>query len=131
MTRAIDVMTERPMTVSPNESVAAAARVLEALEIRHLPVVDDSGELAGMLSDRDLRGGLATDGTSAPLPSTRVRDVMSREIIEAFPDDDLVEIAELMIDNRIGAVPILDERRALVGIVSYVDVLRSMIADAR
>jgi len=50
-------------------------------------------------------------------------------VIQANADDDLLEIAELMVDNKIGAVPIVDERGVLVGIVSYVDILRSMIAD--
>ena len=127
MTRAIDVMTERPRTIARDSTIATAAQILEELEIRHLPVVDDAGELVGMISDRDLRGAIAEGG--GPPPSARVEDVMSDEVVEALPDDELAEVAELMVDNRIGAVPIVDERGALVGIVSYVDLLRAMIAE--
>jgi CBS domain-containing protein len=127
MTRAIDVMTERPATTSPAATVAAAATMLDDLDIRHLPVVDSSGELIGMISDRDLRGAFAVNGDGAPPGRARIVDVMSSNVIRALPDDELQEIAELMVDNRIGAVPIVDERGMLVGIVSYVDVLKSMV----
>jgi CBS domain-containing protein len=131
MTRAIDVMTERPVTVSAEASVTTAARILDELEIRHLPVIDDAGELVGMLSDRDVRGSLGASGDGALEASARVGDLMTGNVIEALPDDDLADVAELMVDYRIGAVPIVDARRTLVGIVSYVDVLRSIIAERR
>jgi acetoin utilization protein AcuB len=131
MTRAIDVMTERPVTVPTHATVTTAARILEDLEIRHLPVVDDEGDLVGMISDRDMRGALGASDGGVPAPSTRVGDLMNSDVIDALPDDELVDIAELMVDNRIGAVPIVDERGALVGIVSYVDVLRSIVADRK
>jgi acetoin utilization protein AcuB len=125
MTRATDVMTESPATIAPGETIATATRMLEELEIRHLPVVDGSGELVGMLSDRDLRGAMGSD-RGGPPASARIVDVMNGNVVQANADDDLAEIANLMIDNRIGAVPIVDERGMLVGIVSYVDVLRSV-----
>jgi len=127
MTRAIDVMTERPRTISPQATVGAAVRLLEELEIRHLPVVDESGELIGMLSDRDLRGSHGDGELGTPRGSARIVDLMNGNVIQAMADDDLAEIAELMVDNRIGAVPIVDERGMLVGIVSYVDVLRTLV----
>ena len=129
MTRTVDVMTESPTTVSPRATVEAAIRLLEAQEIRHLPVVNEAGELVGMLSDRDLRGNLGADG--GPPGSARIVDVMNGDVIQALADDDLLEIAELMVDNKVGAIPIVDERGVLVGIVSYVDILRSMIADRK
>lgn len=131
MTRAIDVMTERPVTVTADHSLAAAARILDDLAIRHLPVVDAGGELIGMLSDRDVRGVVAANDPAEPRMSSRVVDLMNGDVISAVPDDELVDIAELMVDNGVGAIPIVDERGTLVGIVSYVDVLRSMISDGR
>ena len=131
MLRAIDVMTERPATVSINATVSTAARLLEDLQIRHLPVIDDAGELVGILSDRDLRGTLGPSDEGAPPTTATVVNIMSSDVIRALPDDELADIAELMVDNRIGAVPIVDERGMLIGIVSYVDVLRSMLAHRR
>lgn len=129
MTRAIDVMTERPVTIAPDATVASAAQILDELEIRHLVVVDNDGQLVGMVSDRDLRGALAASDGGRPSPSEAIVDVMNGNVVQALPDDDLLEVAELMVDNRIGAVPIVDERSMLVGIVSYVDVLKSMIKE--
>jgi len=127
MTRAIDIMTELPVTIDPLATVEAAVRTLEALEIRHLPVVDEEGELVGMISDRDLRGPLGA-GPAGHVPrSARIVDVMNSNVTRALPDDDVTELARAMVDQRIGALPITDERGLLVGIVSYVDLLRSMI----
>lgn len=127
MTRAIDIMTELPVTISPEATVEAAVRTLEALEIRHLPVVDEEGELVGMVSDRDLRGAMgASDGGGVPL-AAHISDVMNTNVVQALPDDEVGDLAQLMVDQRIGALPIVDERGLLIGIVSYVDLLRSMI----
>jgi acetoin utilization protein AcuB len=131
MVRATDVMTEEPVTIRPTSTVAEAARVLDRLAIRHLPVVDDNGELVGMLSDRDLRGAPAAADEelipSLPPPSARVEDVMSSDVIPAGPDDELVAVAQLMIEHRVGAVPIVDGRGQLIGIVSYVDILQKVV----
>ena len=121
-------MTQDPISVRTTDTVKEAILLLERLDIRHLPVISENGALVGMLSDRDLRGTLgATDQSEAPPPWTRIRNVMSEEVVQALPDDELSEVADLMVNNRIGAVPIVDARGGLVGIVSYVDVLRSMI----
>jgi acetoin utilization protein AcuB len=116
-------MTEEPTTISPNDSALDALRTLEQLSIRHLPVVDDAGELVGVLSDRDLRNGMAA--------GTRVVEVMNSNVIQAMADDELTTVAELMVDNTVGAIPIVDERGVLVGIVSYVDILKSLAAIER
>jgi CBS domain-containing protein len=130
MTTAADVMTEAPVTITETSSVGKAARLLDQLAIRHLPVVDAAGELIGMLSDRDLRGALAAAdedlAPSVPPASARVADVMTRDVIVADVDDELVAVAQIMIDARVGAVPIVDSAGRLVGIVSYVDILRAL-----
>jgi CBS domain-containing protein len=113
-------MTENPTTISPRDSVLEAIRTLEQLAIRHLPVIDDAGELVGMLSDRDLRGEIS--------PRVTAGDVMNTNVVQALADDELTVIADLIVDNGVGAIPICDERGLLVGIVSYVDILRSLSA---
>ena len=137
MPTAGDVMTENPITIRDTRTVGEASRILDQLAIRHLPVLDADGEVVGMLSDRDLRGALsAADedlAPSGPHPNARVADVMTTDVIIADPDDELIAIAQLMIDARVGAVPIVDRDSHLLGIVSYVDILRAFtgVADAR
>jgi CBS-domain-containing membrane protein len=71
MITAHDLMTEDPVTVSMMGKVQDAARLLQSLDVRHLPVVDEEGTLVGMLSDRDLRG-VHFPRPGSLLPSRRV-----------------------------------------------------------
>lgn len=127
---AIEIMTQDPVTVDERTSVAKAVEILQTLEIRHLPVLSrQNGELIGMLSDRDIRRAgtpftLLTDPRFENLP---VVEWMSADAITIGREADLREIIDLMLEHRIGALPVIDETsNQLLGIVSYVDVLRSV-----
>jgi acetoin utilization protein AcuB len=131
MTRIGHLMTPDPTTVRPTTSLAGAARLMAERGLRHLPVVDDGGRLVGMISDRDLRGPPAgTTSSPAPSPVTDVASVMTRDVIVASAADDLGAVARLIVDRRIGAVPVVDEGGGVLGIVSYVDVLRRLADEA-
>ncbi|MCC6808802.1 MAG: CBS domain-containing protein [Deltaproteobacteria bacterium] len=115
-------MTEDPMVIDVSASIADAVEVLATLEIRHLPVMRGRA-LAGMLSDRDVK-----NGDPGQHDERRVATVMNTNVISVDPDASLAEIAETLVDNRIGAVAVVDPHEdELVGIVSYVDVLREVI----
>jgi acetoin utilization protein AcuB len=130
---AYDLMTPNPVTVTPQASVAEVWDLMRELEIRHVPVVE-SGALVGMLSDRDLArfdiGRLLTvEGAEALRDAlgTPVVKVMSSDVIAVNPETELDEIVELLIEHRIGAVPVVRaDTREVVGIVSYVDVLQAL-----
>lgn len=127
---ASDIMTNRPATADVRASVRSVMRQLMELDIRHLPIVDD-GELVGIVSDRDLRDVtslLVTEGatTVERVLNGPIADVMSADVLSVDPEADVREIADLMIEHRIGAVPVVSPGTdELVGIVSYVDVLRA------
>lgn len=125
---AVDLMTENPRTISQGASVADAIEVLEQLDIRHLPVVDDDDNLVGMLSDRDLRPLLGERDEEDPVRRTRtlVSDLMTSGVVSVTTDAEVSEIIELVLDNKIGAVPVVDGEGHVVGIVSYVDILRAL-----
>ncbi len=128
---AADLMTANPRTILDTASVAEAIEVLEELDVRHLPVVDSEGNLVGMLSDRDLRP-LATEQDEEGLVRrmrTPVVDLMTGGVVSVVFDTDVREIIELMLDHRIGAVPVVDGEGQIVGIVSYVDILRTLLKD--
>lgn len=100
------------------------------LDVRHLPIVDH-GQLVGIVSDRDLRevtSRLLREGVTSTGPSlsTPIGAVMSSDVLSVDPETDLAEACDLMIEHRVGALPVVvtgtDE---LVGIVSYVDLLRA------
>ena len=132
-----DLMTEVPATVGPTATVRKAVDILQTLDIRHLPVVNDDGELIGMLSDRDLRSlsipYFTEDGEFGNLRvilDSSVASFMSSDVLSVDTEADGAEIVELMLDNKIGAVPVTGENGELVGIVSYVDVLRKLMGEA-
>lgn len=120
MQTAIDVMTPRPRTVFPGHTVRRARAILASLEVRHLPVVDIHHHPVGMISDRDLR-----------VPAeTRVRDVMRAPVAVASPHSPLSVLAGLMLEDRVGAIAIVGASRALLGVVTYGDLLAALPAPA-
>jgi acetoin utilization protein AcuB len=131
--QAQDIMTADPTTVSPEAPVAEAWDLMRDRAVRHIPVVD-RGELVGMVSDRDLAHFdlarlLTTEGAEALRRelSTSVVRIMSADVVAVDPEAELGEIVDLLVDNRIGAVAVVRTgTRELVGIVSYIDVLKAV-----
>lgn len=128
-----DLMTRNPATASPQASVAEVWDLMRDLEIRHVPVVED-GALVGMLSDRDLARldmsrMVAFEGADALRQelSTPIVKVMNPDVIAIEPETDLGEIIDLLVEHKVGALPVLRlGSREVVGIVSYIDVLRAV-----
>lgn len=120
--KAADLMTKDPRTIEVDESVGDAVDALVELDVRHLPVVSAQGELVGMISDRDL-GGLHHRGL---VPTIRVAEAMSGSPVSVDLDASVEDVVELLLEHRIGAVPVVDADDRVVGIVSYVDVLRAL-----
>ena len=126
-----DVMTPHPVTVTVGATVADATAILRDLEIRHLPVVD-GGMLVGMLSDRDLKGvdllallDVEDAGAMRAQLAMPVVQIMSSDVVYAEPETDLSEVVATMIETRVGAIPVIEAAtREVVGIVSYIDLLR-------
>lgn len=128
--QAQDVMTGYPATLRRTETIAVALQRLAALDVRHLPVVDDVDRLLGMVSERDLLGALGPEGTPEPLIERTfqrpIETVMSAHVLAVDRDTSVADIIDVMTDRKIGAVPVIDEQRVVVGIVSYIDVLRAL-----
>ncbi len=126
-----ELMTPNPERAEVNETVRQAFLKLMELDVRHLPVVDQK-ELVGMISDRDLREfivPMASELESVNTADARfersISDLMKGDVISVHPETDVTEVIELMIDQRIGAVPVVEPATGLlVGIVSYIDVIR-------
>lgn len=123
-----DAMTLGPFTIGPDDTLLDAATRMSLHGIRHLPVIAD-GAVVGMLSERDLRTHIgdpslfAITRDKSPL---RVRDLVARQPITVAPEQPLTEIAKRFADNQIGAMPVVNRDGTLLGIISYVDVLRTV-----
>lgn len=128
-----DVMTANPATAAPTDTIADALDVLAELDVRHLPVVENN-RLVGLLSDRDLRTYALPARVEFNNPQKAaarlehaVAELMSGDVVSVAPEDDLIDLVRLMIDHKFGAVPVVDPvEGGLVGIVSYLDVLRAV-----
>ncbi len=123
-----EVMTPDPETIEPEAPLSDAAEALLRGGFRHLPVVNGSGRLVGMLSERDLRAKLGTNlenfpGATMEALSEPVSSAMSPDPLSIGPQAKLSEALEIFADERVGALPVVDEGDKLLGILSYVDVL--------
>lgn len=129
--KVVDVMTKNPLVMTPAETIGQADELMTENRIRQLPVVDE-GALLGIITDRDIRSYLAQSALVEPeerakVLRTNVREIMTAEPLTLAPDDDLREAIELLIEEKIGGIPVVDQAEGLVGIVTYVDVLRCFL----
>lgn len=126
-----DLMSSDVATVRRNEQLQIADDLMNLGRIRHTPVLDDEGdEVVGILSQRDLfRGALARAlgyGQHAQhkvLGMLVVKDVMTSDPITVAPDLPVPEAAQIMLEKKIGCLPVVDGGR-LVGILTESDFLR-------
>jgi acetoin utilization protein AcuB len=120
-------MTRTPLTVSPSDSVGEAEALMAENGYRQLPVVKRN-QLVGIVTDRDVRSFLSDSMMSdwnareAAL-STPVERIMSPKPVTLSPDDDLETAIELLLTEKFGAAPVVDDAEGLVGIVTYLDLL--------
>jgi acetoin utilization protein AcuB len=117
-------MTTSPVTISSLSPIAAAAKLMRAERIRHLPVVDGD-KIVGLLSDRDIA---IVEGLVGVDPDkVAVRDAMARDPYTTPPDTDVSEVARTMASEKYGSAIVVQNGR-VVGILTTVDVCR-ILAD--
>lgn len=134
-------MTHPVLALGPDRPVMMALQLMHDRDIRHIPVVDDEAQLIGIVSDRDVRtidvAALEIDKLETVRQEELQRhltkplaDVMQPGVVTARVEDELVEAIRSMLEHRVGALPVVsDENHQVVGIVSYVDVLRAVLAE--
>ena len=123
-----DVMSSDPITLKRNDKLTLADDIMRLGRIRHLPVVDDDGQiLVGIVSQRDLfRDALAQAlgyGRHAQrkiLETLSVKEVMAGDVVTTSPDTPLIEAARLLTERKIGCLPVVENGR-LVGILTEGD----------
>lgn len=125
-----NIMRAPPETVLPTQTIWAALAIMRERDIRHLLVVRGD-ELVGVLSNRDYRRileRLGPDETIRGIGTITVAEIMTPavQVVTALPDTPLRDIAQLVIEKKIGCVPIVASGRAL-GIVTQKDVLAALL----
>lgn len=136
-----DLMTASPITVPPDMPILDARALMDKARIRHL-LVTDGERLVGIVTDRDIRLNLASPASSLSmwelnylLARLTVGQVMTSRVLVTAPDRDARDAARTMLEQRIGALPVVDGSR-IVGIITETDLLRGFarladLAEAR
>lgn len=124
------IMQRLVITVSDNDDVAQAWRTLRDNRIHQAPVLNETAQLVGIVSERDLLTAINIDaGKVVDCLNRRVRDVMSTPVVAAAPVTDIRRIASVMIDHGVDGAPIINDSGLLIGFISRGDVLRTVIND--
>ena len=135
--RAGEIMTRTVITVHPGTSAQQAAQLMTDNGVASLPVLDDDGRVVGIVSESDLiRGRMPhdprthprPDSSDEPDPAHRVGDVMTDFVVCLGENADVADLAAVMLDNNVQAVPIVDGA-TLIGIVSRRDLVRTLLRD--
>ena len=106
---------------TPTQTIREAARMMAEIDAGSLPVQEDD-RLVGMITDRDIAVRAVAEGKS---PDTPVRDVMTREVLYCFDDQEVKEIARNMGDVKVRRLPVVNRDKRLVGIISVGDLAQN------
>ena len=116
-------MTQVPVTIEQDADYGSAFDIMESKNLHHLPVVNAAGEVAGILTRRDLQLA-ARHFQEAPV---EVSDVMHTPVFTTTPDTELAKAATMMMENRIGCLPVLGSDNHVVGMVTETDLFRALL----
>ncbi|MDQ2642293.1 MAG: CBS domain-containing protein [Myxococcota bacterium] len=125
-----DLMTSTVVTLGRNDALRSADDIMRLGRIRHLPVVDEEGNLVGIVSQRDLFHsgliralGYGTHAHTRALDSLDVKEAMHSEVVTVTPNAPLAEAAKLMLERKIGCVVVVQNLQ-VVGILTESDFVR-------
>jgi CBS domain-containing protein len=115
--RVSECMTRDVRIANPNDTIADVAKIMASLDTGIMPV-RDGDRLVGMITDRDIAVRAVAQGKG---PDAKVSDVMSREVLYCFEDQEVAEVLHNMGEVQLRRMPVLDHGKRLVGIVSLSD----------
>ena len=113
-----EIMSKNVATITPQQTAAEAAQLMTQNNIGSVPVVQN-GQCVGILTDRDIT--LRTTATGADANTTKVEDIMSKNVVTATPQMDVHEASQLMADKQIRRLPVVENNK-LTGIVAIGDI---------
>lgn len=131
-TKVSEYMTRKVISTSPDTGLRTAFFTMKEHSIRHLPVIDDDRQLLGIISDRELRrpNWVDEDQDISHVyyldDEMSVSDVMIRNVHVLHTFDTLAKAVKLLLNNNVGAAPVLDKTGNLAGMLSAVDLLRAL-----
>jgi CBS domain-containing membrane protein len=125
-----DLMTPKVFTLKPTDTLEALYELMDEKHVRHVPIVDREGDIVGLVTHRDLsrsvlgpQEGLPLNVQEEILRRRKVREIMATEVDTIEPDEPLDEAAAMLLENKIGCLPVV-EGEHLVGILTEADFVR-------
>ena len=125
-----EYMSQPPIVIAPKTPISDALKIMRDRKIRRLAVVDAKGRLVGIVSDRDLLHAEPSPATSLSiweitylLGRITVEQVMTRDVLTVSPTTPLEEAAQIMVDRKIGGLPVVEADQVL-GIITETDIFR-------
>jgi acetoin utilization protein AcuB len=129
-----DCMSSPAVSVTPDTPYQAALKMMRDGNFRRLPVVDKHGRLAGIVSERDLLHASPSPASSLSiwelnylLTKLTVSQVMTRAIIITTPNTPIEHAASLMVANKIGGLPVVDEHDHVIGVITETDIFKAFV----
>jgi acetoin utilization protein AcuB len=128
------IMTKDVLTLKPLDPFALAQAELKRVPFHHLLIANSDQTLAGVISDRDMMGQLATfinehnsDSFAEFLPKLKISDVMTKDVITIDVDTTVSAASILLLENNFSCLPVIDETRKIQGIVTWKDLLKHYV----
>jgi len=129
-----DRMSSPAVTITPETRLQDALDLMHEHRFRRLPVVDAKGELVGIVSERDLLYASPPPATLLSgmalnhlLSELQAKQIMTRDVLTTTPDTFVEDAARLMVENKIGGLPVVDEENHVVGVITETDVFKAFI----
>ncbi|HEC33889.1 MAG TPA: CBS domain-containing protein [Chloroflexi bacterium] len=128
-----DRMTPNPVTITTDTSLKEALDLIRSKPFRHLPVLDEESKLVGVVTEKSLVYASPTPATTLSvfevdyiLSRTKVEQIIQGPVIAVGPGLPIEEAARVMVDNRIGCLPVVEDGK-LIGIISDTDIFRVFV----
>ena len=127
-------MTTDVISVDEDTSMMKASIIMKEKKIRFLSVINKKGELVGIVSDRDLKDAAPSKATTLDvyelnylLSSIKLKDLMTVNVVYVKPDETVEFAAILMLENKISSLPVINDKGALIGIITQTDIFKLLI----
>lgn len=128
-------MVRKVLTIGPDRAILEARDLMHRAEVHSLPVVDEDNRLLGIVTDRDVRSALPSICLSEDEVSRqrdrvarlKVRDIMTQDPVTVVPEQTLQDALVLVLQLHVGALPVVDREKRVVGIVSLRDILGALV----
>jgi acetoin utilization protein AcuB len=127
--RVKEIMSAPVQVVAPDDSMEKVSRLFSTKKVRHAPVCDSKGKLCGIASERDLLRKMVADRPDPfiEVPPPVVGDFMKHKVLTASPEAEIRFAARIMFSEKIGCLPVVDEKGSVVGIVTRSDILKTVM----